>query len=282
MAAVHRPRLRRILSFAGALVLLLVAVEAVRIAWMLHRPVHTKDDFEQPGLSSVWIALRMVPGAFSIQNEIVRNGHSAARITVRSNDRFEAASDSGAANERDELMEAPRFWSQSGRTYEYSFSLYLPHDFPIVDTRLVIAQWKQLCEWPGGCRPDNPVLAVRYVSGVLSITRKTDAGEVTTYTSHGEMRGRWLDFRFVTRFSQDSDGAIDGWMNAQRIAQYRGVTAYRAARGYPAHGFFFFKMGLYRDLMQQPMTIYLDDFRKDQCATSDCVDLDASRAKMIP
>jgi len=78
------------------------------------------------------------------------------------------------------------------------------------------------------------------------------------------MRGRWLDFRFVIRFSQNDDGLITGWLNGQQIVQYRGVTAYRAAFGYPAHGFFYFKMGLYRDLMQEPMTIYLDEFRKDQ------------------
>ena len=211
----------------------------------------------------------MVPGAFSTQREIVHRGHRAAQITLRANDCFEAASDDGAASERDELMEAPRFWSRSGRTYEYTFSLYLPRDFPIVETRLVIAQWKQLCEWVG-CRPDNPVLAIRYVGGVVFVTRKNDSGEVTVYRSQGEMRGRWLDFRFVTRFSQTDDGAINGWMNGQPIVEYRGVTGYRAARGYPAHGFFYFKMGLYRNLMKQPMTIYLDDFRKDQCATSTC------------
>jgi hypothetical protein len=166
-------------------------------------------------------------------------------------------------------MEVPWFWSQSGTTYDYRFSLYLPTDIPIVQERLVIAQWKQLCEWVS-CRPDNPVLAIRYVGGVLFVTRRNDAGQTTIYRSQGEMRGRWLDFRFVTRFSQSDDGVIDGWMNGQQIVRYRGVTAYRAARGYPAHGFFYFKMGLYRDLMKQPMTIYLDDFRKDQCAASTC------------
>lgn len=266
---IRRPPFRRVLLFAGAFVLLLVAAGSIRLAWLLHRPVHTRDGFEEPKLSSIWTAQRMVPGALSIQSQIVHSGHSAARITLRANDRFEEASDDGAASERDELMEAPRFWSQPGRTYDYAFSLYLPRDFPIVKVRLVIAQWKQLCEW-GPCRPDNPVLAIRYVGGVLFVTRKNDAGEATVYTSQGEMRGRWLDFRFVARFSQRDDGAIDGWMNGQRIVQYRGVTAYRAARGYPAHGFFFFKMGLYRNLMKQPMTIYLDDFRKDQCATSTC------------
>jgi hypothetical protein len=160
-------------------------------------------------------------------------------------------------------MESPSVWSRMGMTYEYAFSLYLPSDFPIVATRLVIAQWKQLCEWPG-CRPRNPVLAIRYIGGVLYVARKNDDGKVELYRSQDEMRGRWMDFRFVIRFSQREDGRIDGWMNRERIVQFRGVTAYRNARGYPAHGFFYFKMGLYRDLMQAPMTIYLDDFRKDQ------------------
>ncbi|MGP8175186.1 MAG: polysaccharide lyase [Terracidiphilus sp.] len=267
--AMAMPSFRRFLLLAGALVLLLITAGSVRLAWLLHRPVHVEDHFEKPELSSIWTADRMVPGAFSVQTEIVRSGHSAARITVHPNDRLEAASDDGQASERDELMEAPRFWSRPGRTYEYSFSLYLPGDFPVVENRLVIAQWKQLCEW-GSCRPDNPVLAIRYVGGVLFITRKNDDGEQVMYKSQGELRGRWLDFRFVTRFSQRDDGAIDGWMNEKPIVHYRGVTAYRAARGYPAHGFFYFKMGLYRDQMQQPMTIYLDDYRKDQCATATC------------
>jgi hypothetical protein len=269
MPAVQRPLFRGVLLFAGALVLLLIAAETIPLAWLQHRPVHIRDDFEEPKLSSIWTAGKMVPGAFSIQSEIVHSGHSAAQITLHPNDGFEAASDDGAASERDELMEAPQFWSRSGRTYDYSFSLYLPKDFPIVERRLVIAQWKQRCEWEP-CRPDNPLLAIRYVGGVLSVTRKNDAGQATVYRSQGEMRGRWLDFRFVTRFSQGDDGAISGWMNGQQIVQYRGVTAYRAAQGYPVHGFFYFKMGLYRDLMKQPMTIYLDDFRKDQCATSNC------------
>jgi len=261
--------LRRYSLLIAVLVVLLTTAAGLRLAWFLLRPVHVEDHFEKPELSSIWTDDRMVPGAYSVQSEIVHAGLGAARITLHPNDRFEAGSDDGPASERDELMEAGRFWSQAGRTYQYSFSLYLPRDFPIVDTRLVIAQWKQLCEW-GSCRPDNPVLAIRYAGGVLFVTRKNDDGEVRLFQSQGEMRGRWLDFRFVTRFSQSDDGAIDGWMNGQQIVHYRGVTAYRAARGYPAHGFFYFKMGLYRDLMREPMTIYLADYRKDQCATPAC------------
>jgi hypothetical protein len=255
--------------FAAALVLLLVSAGIARVEWMLHRTIHVEDQFEKPALSSIWTSERMVPGAFSIQREIVHSGHSAAQITVHPHDRYEPGSEDGPASERDEVMEAPRFWSQSGKTYQYSFSLYLPRDFPIVQTRLVISQWKQLCEF-GECRPDNPVLAIRYVGGVLFITRKNDDGQEVLYSSHGEVRGQWLSFRFVTRFSQGNDGVIDGWLNGQPIVHFHGVTAYRAARGYPALGLFFFKMGLYRDLMQQPMTIYIDDFQRDQCATSAC------------
>ena len=91
------------------------------------------------------------------------------------------------------------------RTYEYSFSLYLPKDFPIVDIRLVIAQWKQVCEW-FGCHPPNPVLAIRYSRGELFVTRRDDEGQTRLYTSRGEMRGRWLDFRFAVRFSQKENG----------------------------------------------------------------------------
>jgi hypothetical protein len=253
----------RALLFIGSCLLFLLLFLVAGLGWLLHRPVHAVDRFEEPRLSSAWISLRMVPEAFAIQSEIVRTGRHAAQITVRAKDRFEAASYKGDANERDELMESPLLWSKTGKTYEYAFSVYLPTDFPIVQTRLVLAQWKQLCEW-WGCRPSNPVLAIRYVGGVLFITRRNDAGQVTLYRSHEEMRGKWLGFRFMTRFSQQDDGIISGWLNGQQIVKFQGVTAYRGAKAYPAYGFFYFKMGLYRDLMEEPMAIYFDDFRKDQ------------------
>ncbi len=233
-----------------------------------HKAIHVADEFENPGLSSIWTANRMVPGAFSIEGQIVRSGHSAGSITVRSKDQYEAESRDGAASERDELMEASQLWSRMGATYAYEFSLYLPNDFPLVDTRLVVAQWKQECA-SGKCRPDNPILAIRYVAGLLSVTRQNDGERVTLYKSQGDIRGQWLDFRFVIRFSQGTDGEIKAWMNGQQILAFRGPTAY-ASPGYSAHDPFYFKIGLYRDLMGQPMTIYLDNYRKDQCP--DCGD----------
>lgn len=204
----------------------------------------------------------MVPGSFRVQSEVVRAGRGAGEITVHSGDRREEASDDGAATERDELMEAWWLFAHMHRTYRYSFSFYLPADFPLVPTRLVLAQWKQACEWRR-CRPENPVLAIRYQNGELSVTRQDDYGKSILYSTKQEMRGRWIDFRFETRFSRGQDGLIGGWLNGEAILDYRGPTVYRG-RGYPAHGFVYFKTGLYRDEMREPMRVYLDEYRKDE------------------
>src|ERR1700729_2139810 len=134
-----------------------------------HREIHVYDGFESSGLGPLWSQSRMVPGSFRVQSNVVRAGRSAGEITVHSGDRREEASDDGTASERDELMESWSLLAHIHRTYRYSFSLYLPVDFPIVPTRLVLAQWKQLCEWTR-CRPDNPVLAIRYQNGELFVT----------------------------------------------------------------------------------------------------------------
>ena len=43
---------------------------------------------------------------------------------------------------------------------------------------------------------------------------------------------------------------------------YAGATAYAETSGYRKNGVFYFKMGLYRDRMAQPMTAYFDEYRK--------------------
>jgi Polysaccharide lyase len=246
-----------VLGFAVQAVVLLAAFLIFR-----HREIHVYDGFESDNLSSHWTRIRMEPGSFRTQSDIVRAGRSAGEITVHPGDRREEASDDGAATERDELMEAWWLFAYTGRSYRYSFSLYLPADFPIVPTRLVLAQWKQVCEWRR-CRPQNPVLAIRYQSGELSVTRQDAHAKSILYSTKEEIRGRWLDFRFETRFFRNQDGQIDAWLNGERIVQYAGPTVYYG-RGYPAHGYVYFKTGLYRDEMQQPMTIYLDEYRKDE------------------
>jgi hypothetical protein len=249
--------LRRTVLIAACLLLL------VLLPLLRHREIHVHDGFDSATLSSYWSKSRMEPGAFRVQSEIVRAGHSAGEITLHMGDRRDEASDDGQASERDELMESVWLFSHTDRTYRYVFSLYLPGDFPVVPTRLVLAQWKQLCEWTR-CRPQNPVLAIRYQNGELQVTRQDELGKSILYSTKQEIRGRWLDFRVEVHFSPGTDGRIDAWLNGESIVCYSGATVYQPQRGYPDHGYVYFKTGLYRDEMPQPMKIYVDEYRKDE------------------
>lgn len=257
---------RTIQGFGSVLFLGVVLIIALRTI-----PVHVHDGFESPQLSwSRWSQWRFSPGAVASEQDIVHSGGRALAITVHSGDRYEAASDSGAATERAELMESWWLYSRTGRAYAYSFSLYLPKEIPETSERLVITQWKQVCE-ALRCRPDNPVLAIRCERGLLKVTRRDERGTEVLYRGVDDVRGRWLDFRFVIRFDATDAGRVDATLDGRAIVHYRGPTVYQPAHGYPRRGLVYFKIGLYRDALHEPpWTMYIDDYRKDQCPASGC------------
>lgn len=225
------------------------------------------DGFETSELSKLWSADRFEPGAVTMQTNVIRAGHSAAKITVHPRDKFEAGINGNKDSERAELREGAKILvSKENVNYEFSFSEFIPTNFPIVPTRLVIAQWKLYCPADGNCQDDSPVVAVRYVSGVLKITHQTGPHQTTLFETKEELRGQWLDFRFQMRFSTNEAGRIKAWLNDKTVVDYTGVNAYpeNSATSYPHPGYFYFKMGLYRDLMAEPMTIYIDEYRKKE------------------
>ncbi|HVI09698.1 MAG TPA: heparin lyase I family protein [Candidatus Binatia bacterium] len=171
------------------------------------------------------------------EDSVVRSGRQALAITVGSGDRPEAESAGGAATERDEIMEAYWLFSRGERGYVYSVSLYLPKDFPQISESLVIAQWRKLCE-SSGCVPDNPILAVRYEMGRLQVTRNDEHGKTLLYQGDEEVRGRWLDFRLVTRWERGSEGSVEATLDGREIVRYQGPTMYQADRGIPRRRLF--------------------------------------------
>jgi hypothetical protein len=224
--------------------------------------VDVSDGFEAPTLSKSWSTRKFAPGAAEIQSKVARTGKSALKITLREGDWTEANDyPGGPILERAELEESPALWAEEDKTYAYSFSIFLPQDFPIVPTRLVIAQWKQRCPQEA-CTPSSPVIAIRYSAGELRIT--TGPGSATLYRTEEEVRNRWLDFRFQIRFSGGERGRIKAWLNTWQVVDYTGATKYSAQGGYPSRNRFYFKIGLYRDRMPEPMSIYIDDYRKQQ------------------
>jgi Polysaccharide lyase len=252
---------------ASAVVFLLVFVP-----WLALRriPLHVYDGFEASGLSwSRWSRERLVPGAVTIEHEVVRTGKGALAITVHSGDRYEPSSDAGAATERDELMESWWLYARTGRSYACSFSLYLPKEIPLTSKRLVIAQWRQLCE-ARRCRPDYPILALRLENAHLRVTRRDEGGSHVLYEGSQDAGGEWLDFRFLVKFDSIS-GSVDATLDGKTIVHYHGATVFQPAHGYPERGLVYFKTGLYRDALGElPWTIYVDEYRKDECPASGC------------
>ena len=56
----------------------------------------------------------------------------AAKITLRTGDIVETATDIDKVSEGDELLEARTLFSVEGNIYQYQFSLFLPGYFPVV------------------------------------------------------------------------------------------------------------------------------------------------------
>lgn len=220
------------------------------------------DGFDSGKLSAIWSPKKLVAGALEFQSEIVRSGKSAAKITIHEGNNFEfGGKNKSKPTERDELFEDTSLWSLEGKAYRYQFSMFLPPDFPIVPTRLVLAQWKQK-EENEGVRVNNPVIALRYSSGVLSVTLQTSEERQILYRTHKDIRGKWLDFEFDTNFDRRGKGFVEGTLNGKKKIKYTGRTAYSEAEGYPFPGRFYFKMGLYRDKMKEPMSVYLGGYSK--------------------
>ncbi len=227
--------------------------------------VDIHDGFEGASLGNLWQTSRLIPSSVEMQSNIVRVGHGAVKITLRPGDMFEAGANGNSDSERNELMESRNYVSVEDATYESSWSMYLPSDFPIVPTRLVVAQWKEFChEDVKVCSDDSPVLALRYSNGLLQITQDIDHQFHVLYETKRDIRSKWLELRFRTDFTSKRTGRIEVWIDKQKVIDFTGATANRenSESGYTSPGHFFFKMGLYRNVMSSPMTIYLDDYSK--------------------
>ncbi len=157
------------------------------------------------------------------------------------------------------LMENTRAaWARFGETHAYAFSMFIPADFPIVDVRLVTSQWKQTCNDCAQSR--SPIVARRYRKGELRITIETPRGRQTIFRRAGALQGRWLDLRYRIRFHL-TDGVVTAWLDGVQVVDYRGPLGF--ADDPPD---VYFRLGLYRNRMAQPMALYFDDFRTERLA----------------
>jgi len=219
------------------------------------------DGFEEDRLSDMWGRKKFEERAVKIQSKIVRKCKRAVKITIHKGDGFE--DNKGLANdtERDEIREEEYLWAKEGEAHSYSFSMFLPKNFPIVHTRLVLSQWKHH-EDTNCASVNNPIIALRYNDGVFRITLQTSEEKINLFKTNKEIRGKWIDFKFEIKFTRKKSGFLKAWINKKQVIDYNGVTTYSEKYGYPFPGRFHFRFGLYRDVMDKPMTAYFDEYRK--------------------
>jgi hypothetical protein len=249
-----------ILLLIGILIAFLLVLKIVFHQFQLN----VYDGFEVSTLNKIWTNARMEQDAFVIQSKIVHSGKNAAKITLKYGDKVESNNGKDKDSERDELMESRKLYAVEDIKYEYQFSMLLPDSFPILPVRLVIAQWKQDCPLCS-CENYSPVLALRYESGRLFITLQTDSGRHELYNTNEEIRGRWLNFKFLVRFSKSKNGEVIAFLDNKKVVDYKGVTSYsNDCRILSTKNKYFFKMGLYRDRISEPMIIFIDDYKKNR------------------
>jgi len=149
----------------------------------------------------------------------------------------------------------------------YGFSFLIPPGFPVVDNRLVIAQWKQ-----SGV-PGSPLIAQRFRNGRHELTVRPPGARESEWARYPLPNidfGRWNDMIYHVRFSSGSDGRVEVWMNGSAVVSHRGPTSVDGGKNY-----FYNKIGLYRDRWPKPMTIFFDDYTlADSFEAVDCAGAD--------
>jgi Polysaccharide lyase len=235
----------------GAAVLFLTGAGAVRSVADGPAPmVSLADDFRGT-VGPIWRLQRIRADALTVVPDPTGVDRDVLAITLRSGD----MADSGGTTDRAELSEADHLHLPTGTDVWYSFSLYLPPDFPVVDRRLVLGQWKQGC---GDCTADHsPGIANRYRNGVFSVTIQDGDRRIVLFEEKADIRGRWNHLVYHLKLTPRPDGFLQAWLNGRQVADYRGPI------GYPDDlDRVYFKIGLYRDTLTFPMTMLVARFRR--------------------
>ena len=213
-------------------------------------PISLADDFRGV-VGPIWQLQRIRPDAVTVVRDPTGVDRDVLTITLRAGD----MADSAGTTERAELSEANHLHLPTGTEVWYGFSLYLSPDFPVVDRRLVLGQWKQGC---GDCTADHsPGIANRFRNGVFSITIQDGDRRVVLFEEKADIRGRWNHLVYHLKLTPSPDGFLRSWLNGRQVTDYRGPV------GYPDDlEHVYFKIGLYRDNLAVPMTMLLARFRR--------------------
>jgi hypothetical protein len=207
------------------------------------------DGFEGGRLADFWLPGNYGSGRFvaervKFSTKFARSGTHSVELTVREGDVAQPGADD-TVTERTELDSGK--YALYGKEVCHGFSFLVPEDFPIRDVRLVISQMKQN-------DVSGPLVAQRFRNGKHTLTIES-GGKKKRYDLPKIRKGAWQDMMYRVRYAERG-GLVEVWMNGKKVVSYAGPLGSGSARNFMYH-----KIGLYRDKMKEPMTIYFDDYR---------------------
>ncbi len=210
------------------------------------------DGFEEGRLAEFWLpgdfgSGRFAPDRVKFSRKFARSGSDSVELTVRQGDVAQPGADD-TITERTELDSGK--YPLCGKEICYGFSFLIPKDFPIRDVRLVISQIKQ-------SDGNGPLVAQRFRDGKHTLVIESH-GKKSRFTLPNIRKGEWHDMIYRVRYSE-ANGVVEVTMDGKRVANYKGPLGKET----PGN-LFYHKIGLYRDKIPEPMTIYFDNYRTGQ------------------
>lgn len=220
-------------------------------------------DFETGDFSG-WDVTRLVGDhSGQIVNTLSSNGTFSARIELREND----FTHNGYRAEIKDHFHAP-----VGSEIFYSFSTYIPEGAPLTaDNRCVFAQLHDQDMAIG--KPSfvhSPPLSLALVENKMTIKLcNSDATgnceKTSLYEKSNFAFGKWHDFIFKIRWSDQENGSIHAWMDGEKIISYSGRV------GNPVYQNPFDNLGAYMKLgiycaqgPKIPLVLYHDNYFRSE------------------
>ena len=199
-----------------------------------------------------------------VVNAGAREGKFCARFELRENDfthngyRAEVGED---------------FFAPADSHYLYTFSIYIPADIALTaDNRCVLAQWHDQDMDHG--KPSvvhSPPLSVSLTLNELEIKHCLSDAKGRCHKNQlyrGPVTfGAWHDFVFDIKWSRDSEGAIEGWMDGKKIVSYAGPVANQKYPDPNDNLGAYMKFGIYcAKGPVKPLVIYHDNYQRRDVA----------------
>lgn len=140
--------------------------------------------------------------------------------------------------ERSELSQRNKYNNVDGNTHWYSWSFYLPEDFPnVMPTKVALGQFHQY--------HGSPVLMFQHRYDGFFIDRQF-FGHTQTLTKlieEEDLRGKWHTIVMNVKWSREKDGLIKIWVNDELKYTYEGLNLTESSS--------YFKFGIYRSFLSR-------------------------------